>query len=116
MVTEKKTILSVGLSLSKSDELISKFSNSDYSLEQIKDIANLADNENEEIILVSGEDLNLDLFKENLKKAEKADKKVIALMPLKDMDLLISNFSRPFFDFLVTRILLMPIFCDLRRE
>ena len=99
MVTEKKTILSVGLSLSKSDELISKFSNSDYSLEQIKDIANLADNENEEIILVSGEDLNLDLFKENLKKAEKADKKVIALMPLKDMDLLISNFSRPFFDF-----------------
>ena len=37
MVTEKKTILSVGLSSSKSDEIISKFSNSDYSLEQIKE-------------------------------------------------------------------------------
>ena len=99
LVSEKKTILSVGLSSSKSDELIAKFTNSDYSLEQIKDIENLINNESEEIILVSGEDLNLDLFKENLKKAEKADKKVIALMPLKDMDLLISNFSRPFFDF-----------------
>ena len=54
----------MGLSSSKSDEIISKFSNSDYSLEQIKDIENLADNENEEIIIVSGEDLNLDLFKE----------------------------------------------------
>ena len=65
LVTEKKTILSVGLSSSKSDEIISKFSNSDYSLEQIKDIENLADNENEEIIIVSGEDLNLDLLRES---------------------------------------------------
>ena len=85
LVSEKKTILSVGLSSSKSDELIAKLTNSDFSLEQIKDIENLINNESEEIILVSGEDLNLDLFKENLKKAEKADKKVIALMPLKDM-------------------------------
>ena len=69
MVSEKKTILSVGLSSSKSDELIAKFTNSDYSLEQIKDIENLINNDSEEIILVSGEDLNLDLFKENLKKS-----------------------------------------------
>ena len=41
MVSEKKTILSVGLSSSKSDELIAKFTNSDYSLEQIKDIEKL---------------------------------------------------------------------------
>ncbi|MBH60620.1 MAG: hypothetical protein CL907_05615 [Dehalococcoidia bacterium] len=52
-----------------------------------------------ESFIISGEDLNLDLFKENLKKAEKLEKKVIALMPLNDMDLLITNFSRPFFDF-----------------
>ena len=99
MVTEKKIVLSVGLSKSKSDELISKLSSYEFSLEQIKDIENLNGSENDEILIVSGEDLNLDLFKENLKKAEKSDKKVIALMPLKDMDLLISNFSRPFFDF-----------------
>ena len=99
MVTEKKTIIGVGLSTTKSNELSSKFLSSDFVLEQVKDIENLVDSENDEIILVSGEDLNLDLFKENLKKAEKGDKKVIALMPLKDMDLLISNFSRPFFDF-----------------
>ena len=99
MVTEKKKIIGVGLSTAKSNELSSKFSNSDFILEQVKDIENLIENENDEIILISGEDLNLDLFKENLKKAEKSDKKVIALMPLKDMDLLISNFSRPFFDF-----------------
>ena len=99
MVTEKKKIIGVGLSTAKSNELSSKFSNSDFILEQVKDIENLIENENYEIILISGEDLNLDLFKENLKKAEKGDKKVIALMPLKDMDLLISNFSRPFFDF-----------------
>ena len=99
MVTEKKKIIGVGLSTAKSNELSSKFSNSDFILEQVKDIENLIENENDEIILISGEDLNLDLFKENLKKAEKGDKKVIALMPLKDMDLLISNFSRPFFDF-----------------
>jgi len=99
LVTEKKTIIGVGLSTTKSNELSSKFLSSDFVLEQVKDIENLIDSENDEIILVSGEDLNLDLFKENLKKAEKGDKKVIALMPLKDMDLLISNFSRPFFDF-----------------
>ena len=99
LVIEKKKIIGVGLSTAKSDELISKFVVSNFILEQIKDIENLIDSENDEIILVSGEDLNLDLFKENLKKAEKGDKKVIALMPLKDMDLLISNFSRPFFDF-----------------
>ena len=99
MVTEKKKIIGVGLSTAKSNELSSKFLNSDFNFEQVKEIENLIENENDEIILVSGEDLNLDLFKENLKKAEKGDKKVIALMPLKDMDLLISNFSRPFFDF-----------------
>ena len=99
LVIEKKKIIGVGLSTAKSDELVSKFVVSNFILEQIKDIENLVDSENDEIILVSGEDLNLDLFKENLKKAEKGDKKVIALMPLKDMDLLISNFSRPFFDF-----------------
>mgnify|MGYP003315322123 CR=1 FL=1 len=33
------------------------------------------------------------------KRVEKLEKKVIALMPLNDMDLLITNFSRPFFDF-----------------
>jgi DNA-binding response OmpR family regulator len=99
LVTEKKKIIGVGLSTAKSNELNSKFLSSDFILEQVKDIENLIENENDEILLVSGEDLNLDLFKENLKKAEKGDKKVIALMPLKDMDLLISNFSRPFFDF-----------------
>jgi DNA-binding response OmpR family regulator len=99
LVTEKKKIIGVGLSTTKSNELNSKFLSSDFILEQVKDIENLIENENDEIILISGEDLNLDLFKENLKKAEKGDKKVIALMPLKDMDLLISNFSRPFFDF-----------------
>ena len=99
LVTEKKKIIGVGLSTAKSNELSSKFITSNFILEQVKDIENLIDSENDEIILISGEDLNLDLFKENLKKAEKGDKKVIALMPLKDMDLLISNFSRPFFDF-----------------
>ena len=99
MVTEKKKIIGVGLSTTKSNELISKFLTSNFVLEEVKEIENLVDNESDEIILISGEDLNLDLFKENLKKAEKGDKKVIALMPLKDMDLLISNFSRPFFDF-----------------
>ena len=99
MVIEKKKIIGVGLSTAKSDELLSKFVVSNFILEQIKDIENLVDSENDEIILVSGEDLNLDLFKENLKKAEKGDKKGIALMPLKDMELLSSNFSRPFFDF-----------------
>tara|TARA_S200000501_G_scaffold333727_1_gene337311 strand:- start:2155 stop:2844 length:690 start_codon:yes stop_codon:yes gene_type:complete len=99
LVIEKKKIIGVGLSTAKSNELSSKFLNSDFNFEQVKEIENLIENENDEIILVSGEDLNLDLFKENLKKAEKGDKKVIALMPLKDMDLLISNFSRPFFDF-----------------
>ena len=71
----RKNNTSVGLSLSKSDEIISKFSNSDYSLEQIKDIENLADNENEEIIIVSGEDLNLDLFKRISRKLKKLIKK-----------------------------------------
>ena len=99
MVTEKKKIIGVGLSTTKSNELISKFLTSNFVLEEVKEIENLVDSESDEIILISGEDLNLDLFKENLKKAEKGDKKVIALMPLKDMDLLISNFSRPFFDF-----------------
>ena len=99
MVTEKKKIIGVGLSTLKSNEISSKFLTTNFILEEIKDIEKLADSENDEIILVSGEDLNLDLFKENLKKSEKSDKKVIALMPLKDMDLLISNFSRPFFDF-----------------
>jgi len=99
LVTEKKKIIGVGLSTTKSSELISKFLTSNFVLEEVKEIENLVDNESDEIILISGEDLNLDLFKENLKKAEKSDKKVIALMPLKDMDLLISNFSRPFFDF-----------------
>ena len=99
MVTEKKKIIGVGLSTTKSSELISKFLTSNFVLEEVKEIENLVDSESDEIILISGEDLNLDLFKENLKKAEKGDKKVIALMPLKDMDLLISNFSRPFFDF-----------------
>jgi len=99
LVIEKKKDKGVGLSTAKSNELSSKFLNSDFNFEQVKEIENLIENENDEIILVSGEDLNLDLFKENLKKAEKGDKKVIALMPLKDMDLLISNFSRPFFDF-----------------
>ena len=99
MVTEKKKIIGVGLSTTKSNELISKFLTSNFVLEEIKEIDNLVESESDEIILISGEDLNLDLFKENLKKAEKGDKKVIALMPLKDMDLLISNFSRPFFDF-----------------
>jgi len=99
LVTEKKKIIGIGLSTAKSKELSSKFLTSNFILEQVIDIETLIDSENDEIILISGEDLNLDLFKENLKKAEKGDKKVIALMPLKDMDLLISNFSRPFFDF-----------------
>ena len=63
LVTEKKKIIGVGLSTAKSNELSSKFLTSDFILEQVKDIENLIENDNDEIILISGEDLNLDLFK-----------------------------------------------------
>jgi DNA-binding response OmpR family regulator len=96
LVSQKKNIIALGLSKIKSEELEKKFSSSEFSL-------NIANNIEEDSkldpVIISGEDLNLDLFKENLKLAEKLEKKVVALLPLKDMDLLISNFSRPYFDF-----------------
>ena len=47
LVTEKKKIIGVGLSTTKSNELGSKFSGSDFVLEQVKDIENLIENEND---------------------------------------------------------------------
>ena len=96
MVSQKKNIIALGLSKIKSEELEKKFSSSEFSL----NISNKIEEDNKlNPVIISGEDLNLDLFKENLKLAEKLEKKVVALLPLKDMDLLISNFSRPYFDF-----------------
>ncbi len=96
MVSLKKNIVALGLSKIKSGELEKKFVSSGFTLT----ISNTLDEDSKlDPIIISGEDLNLDSFKENLKLAEKLEKKVVALMPLKDMDLLISNFSRPYFDF-----------------
>ena len=96
MVSLKKNIVALGLSKIKSGELEKKFVSSGFTLT----ISNTLDEGSKlDPIIISGEDLNLDSFKENLKLAEKLEKKVVALMPLKDMDLLISNFSRPYFDF-----------------
>tara|TARA_B100001029_G_C15063973_1_gene461605 strand:- start:12593 stop:13285 length:693 start_codon:yes stop_codon:yes gene_type:complete len=101
MTTEKRTVNIVGLSKVKEEELYLKLKNSDFTIVSKNNIGELDSEEgkNDESYIISGEDLNLDLFKENLKKAEKLERRVIALMPLKDMDLLITNFSRPFFDF-----------------
>ena len=96
MVTSKKIILAIGLSKNKSEQLLKKLDATDFSLTLASKIDDTTESSP---ILISGEDLNLDLFKENLKSAEKLERKVVALMPLKDMDLLISNFSRPYFDF-----------------
>lgn len=96
MVSQKKNIIALGLSRIKSEELEKKFSSSEFSLNIAK---NIEEDSKLDPVIISGEDLNLDLFKENLKLAEKLEKKVVALLPLKDMDLLISNFSRPYFDF-----------------
>tara|TARA_B110000438_G_scaffold300234_1_gene352151 strand:+ start:151 stop:828 length:678 start_codon:yes stop_codon:yes gene_type:complete len=96
LVSLKKNIVALGLSKIKSGELEKKFVSSGFTLT----ISNTLDEGSKlDPIIISGEDLNLDSFKENLKLAEKLEKKVVALMPLKDMDLLISNFSRPYFDF-----------------
>jgi hypothetical protein len=96
LVSQKKNIIALGLSRIKSEELEKKFSSSEFSLNIAK---NIEEDSKLDPVIISGEDLNLDLFKENLKLAEKLEKKVVALLPLKDMDLLISNFSRPYFDF-----------------
>ena len=102
MAEEKRIVNAIGLSKPKEEELSLKLQSSDFVLNPGNDFEEL-DLEgvkgNEQLIIVSGEDLNLDLFKENLKKAEELEINTIALMPLKDMDLLITNFSRPSFDF-----------------
>jgi DNA-binding response OmpR family regulator len=99
---EKIIVSAVGLSKPKSEELSLKLKTSNFNL-IIGDNFEGLDQEgvkgNQQLIIVSGEDLNLDLFKENLRKAEELEKNIIALMPLKDMDLLITNFSSPSFDF-----------------
>ena len=102
MTEEERIVNAIGLSKPKEEELSLKLQSSDFVLNAGNDFEEL-DLEgvkgNEQLIIVSGEDLNLDLFKENLKKAEELELNAIALMPLKDMDLLITNFSRPSFDF-----------------
>jgi len=102
MTEEERIVNAIGLSKPKEEELSLKLQSSDFVLNAGNDFEEL-DLEgvkgNEQLIIVSGEDLNLDLFKENLKKAEELEINAIALMPLKDMDLLITNFSRPSFDF-----------------
>jgi len=102
MAEEKRIVNAIGLSKPKEEGLSLKLQSSDFVLNAGNDFEEL-DLEgvkgNEQLIIVSGEDLNLDLFKENLKKAEELEINAIALMPLKDMDLLITNFSRPSFDF-----------------
>ena len=102
MPAQKTKVYSIGLSKSKLNELENKLRISEFEINQVNNINDLNADEikdNGEILIVSGEDLNLDLFKENLKKAEDLEISAIALMPLKDMDLLISNFSRNTFDF-----------------
>ena len=102
MPAQKTKVYSIGLSKSKLNELENKLRISQFEINQVNNIKDLNADEikdNGEILIVSGEDLNLDLFKENLKKAEELEISAIALMPLKDMDLLISNFSRNTFDF-----------------
>ena len=101
MSPEKRIVTVIGLSKIKEEELSLKLKTSEFTVVVKNNIDELEPEEGKynESFIISGEDLNLDLFKENLKKAEKLEKKVIALMPLNDMDLLITNFSRPFFDF-----------------
>ena len=101
MSPEKRIVTVIGLSKIKEEELSLKLKTSEFTMVVKNNIDELEPEEGKynEPFIISGEDLNLDLFKENLKKAGKLEKKVIALMPLKDMDLLITNFSRPFFDF-----------------
>ncbi|MEC7880642.1 MAG: response regulator transcription factor [Chloroflexota bacterium] len=99
---EKIIVTAVGLSNPKSEELSLKLKSSDFNLITVDNFEGLDQEEvkgNKQLIIVSGEDLNLDLFKENLRKAEELEKNIIALMPLKDMDLLIQSFSSPYFDF-----------------
>jgi len=101
MSPEKRIVTVIGLSKIKEEELSLKLKTSEFAMVVKNNIDELEPEEGKDTgsFIISGEDLNLDLFKENLKKAEKLEKKVIALMPLNDMDLLITNFSRPFFDF-----------------
>ena len=101
MSPEKRIVTVIGLSKIKEEELSLKLKTSEFTMVVKNNIDELEPEEGKynEPFIISGEDLNLDLFKENLKKAGKLEKKVIALMPLNDMDLLITNFSRPFFDF-----------------
>ena len=102
MQPEQTKVNSIGLSKIKLDEIEKKLRITELEINQVDNIDDLNADEikdNGEVVIVSGEDLNLDLFKENLKKAEELEITVIALMPLKDMDLLISNFSRNTFDF-----------------
>ncbi len=102
MQEEKIAINAIGLSKSKQDELNAKLRTSNFILNVKNDFEELdlgGTKDDENLIIVSGEDLNLEVFKENLQKAEKLEANVIALMPLRDMDLLITNLSRPSFDF-----------------
>ena len=103
MTTEKKYINTIRLSSAKLQTIEKKFLDSDFIIRPLENMEIFQDNpqqnSSDQILIISGEDFNLDLFKEHLKQAEKLEAKVLALPPLPDMDLLISNFSRPFFDF-----------------
>ena len=103
MTTEKKYINTIRLSSDKLQKIEKKFLDSDFIIRPLENMEIFQDNpqqnSSDQILIISGEDFNLDLFKEHLKQAEKLEAKVLALLPLPDMDLLISNFSRPFFDF-----------------
>jgi len=103
MTTEKKYINTIRLSSDKLQKIEKKFLDSDFIIRPLENMEIFQDNpqqnSSDQILIISGEDFNLDLFKEHLKQAEKLEAKVLALPPLPDMDLLISNFSRPFFDF-----------------
>ena len=76
MAEEKRIVNAIGLSKPKEEELSLKLQSSDFVLNAGNDFEEL-DLEgvkgNEQLIIVSGEDLNLDLFKENLKKAEELE-------------------------------------------
>ena len=103
MTTEKKYINTIRLSSDKLQKIEKKFLDSEFIIRPLENMEIFQDNpqqnSSDQILIISGEDFNLDLFKEHLKQAEKLEAKVLALPPLPDMDLLISNFSRPFFDF-----------------
>ena len=68
MPAQKTKVYSIGLSKSKLNELENKLLISEFEINQVNNINDLNADEikdNGEILIVSGEDLNLDLFKEN---------------------------------------------------